>query len=299
MAVFDDTRPWEDKLLLYPHEIRWEKGIPVPAKAEPEKVEIPQAEPLKQECAHFLECIQTGQTPRTDGREGLAVLEILNQAQRSLDGSGQRTEHLPATPALRQADRGQITGAFVHDTAVIDENVEVGKGTKIWHFSHILKNSRIGENCTIGKFVEIGPDVNIGKGCKIQNNVSVYKGVTLEDYVFCGPSMVFTNIFNPRAAIRKMDQVRPTLVRRHASLGANCTIICGVTIGSYAFIGAGAVVTRDVSDYALVVGNPARQVGYVCACGVRLPEDLVCRECNSRYRLDKDELAPADKDMVV
>ncbi|MEJ2070459.1 MAG: Gfo/Idh/MocA family oxidoreductase [Syntrophobacterales bacterium] len=299
MAVFDDTRPWEDKLLLYPHEIRWEKGIPVPAKAEPERVEIPQAEPLKQECAHFLECIQTGQTPRTDGREGLAVLEILNEAQRSLDGSGQKTAHLPATPASRQADRGRTTGAFVHDTAVIDENVEVGTGTKIWHFSHVLKNSRIGENCTIGKYVEIGPDVNIGKGCKIQNNVSVYKGVTLEDYVFCGPSMVFTNIFNPRAAIRKMNQVRPTLVRRHASLGANCTIVCGVNIGRYAFIGAGAVVTRDVSDYALVVGNPARQVGYVCACGVRLPENLECRECNRQYRLDEDGLTPADNDTAV
>ena len=299
MAVFDDTRTWEDKLLLYPHEIRWERGIPVPDKAEPERVEIPQAEPLKQECAHFLECIQTGQTPRTDGREGLAVLEILNQAQRSLDGRGLKTGHLTAPPVSPRADKGPTTGAFVHDTAVIDDNVEVGTGTKIWHFSHVLKNSRIGENCTISKYVEIGPDVNIGKGCKIQNHVSVYKGVTLEDYVFCGPSMVFTNIFNPRAAIRKMNQIRATLVRAHATLGANCTIICGVTIGRYAFIGAGAVVTRDVPDYALVVGNPARQVGHVCACGEKLPNDLLCKACNSQYRLNEDGLAPADNDTAV
>jgi len=182
-------------------------------------------------------------------------------------------------------------GAFVHDTAVIDENVQIGAGTKIWHFSHVLKNARIGENCNIGKYVEIGPEVSVGKGCKIQNNISVYKGVTLEDYVFCGPSVVFTNIFNPRAAIRKMDQVRTTLVRHNATLGANSTIICGVTIGRYAFIGAGAVVTRDVPDHALVVGNPARQVGYVCACGEKLPEDLQCGSCSAKYRLNDEGLS--------
>ena len=311
MAVFDDTQPWEDKLLLYPHEIRWENNIPVPAKADPERVEVARDEPLKAECTHFLECIDNGSSPITDGREGLRVLRVLNAAQESLDGGhraesrGQGAWSPGETPAFdrkpsglfhgvnmghgeeerggefseRSDSRVGSKGAYVHETVVIDENVEVGAGSKIWHFSHVLKGTRIAENCNIGKYVEIGPDVSIGIGCKIQNNISVFKGVTLEDYVFCGPSVVFTNIYNPRAAIRKMDQVRPTLVRSHATLGANCTIICGVTIGKYAFIGAGAVVTRDVPDYALVAGNPARRIGWVCRCGARLDEDFVCPEC--------------------
>jgi UDP-2-acetamido-3-amino-2,3-dideoxy-glucuronate N-acetyltransferase len=165
---------------------------------------------------------------------------------------------------------------------VVDEPAEIGAGTKIWHFSHVLKNSRIGEKCNIGQNVVIGPDVTIGNQCKIQNNVSVYKGVTLEDGVFCGPSMVFTNIYNPRAEMSKMDQVRPTLVKHGATLGANCTIVCGATIGKYAFVGAGAVVTRDVPDHALVVGNPARQVGWMCVCGEKLSEDGVCESCGFR-----------------
>lgn len=168
---------------------------------------------------------------------------------------------------------------YVHETSIIDPGVTIGSGTKIWQFSHILKDTVIGENCTIGKYVEVGPDVTVGRGCKIQNNVSVFKGVTLEDFVFCGPSVVFTNIYNPRAAIRKMDQVRSTLVKSHATLGANCTIVCGVTIGKYAFVGAGSVVTRDVPPYALVVGNPARQMGWVCKCGERLDKDDVCPVC--------------------
>jgi len=294
MAVFDDTRPWEDKLLLYPHEIRWENNLPVPAKADPERVDVPQDEPLKAECAHFLKCLHNGSAPLTDGREGLRVLRVLNAAQRCLDTGGRISDVGYQRPPVKplsatgsplgsftgQAEvRGPGGGAFVHETAVIDESVRIGDGTRIWHFSHVLKNSRIGENCNIGKYVEIGPEVSIGKGCKIQNNISVFKGVTLEDYVFCGPSVVFTNIYNPRAAMRKMDQVRPTLVRSHATLGANCTIICGVTIGRYAFIGAGAVVTRDVPDHGLVAGNPARQMGWVCKCGERLDDDFVCPDC--------------------
>jgi len=167
----------------------------------------------------------------------------------------------------------------VHPTSVVDPDAEIGDGTKVWHFSHVMAGARIGPGCSIGKYVEIGPGVSIGQGCKIQNNVSVYKGVTLEDHVFCGPSMVFTNIYNPRAAIRKMDQVRPTLVKHDATLGANCTIVCGVTIGAYALVGAGTVVIRDVPDHALVVGNPARQVGWVCRCGERLDEEGKCGVC--------------------
>jgi UDP-2-acetamido-3-amino-2,3-dideoxy-glucuronate N-acetyltransferase len=181
-------------------------------------------------------------------------------------------------------DSAITSDAFVHETAVIDDNVEIGAGTKIWHFSHILAHSIIGESCNIGQNVVIGPDVTIGRQCKIQNNVSVYKGVTLEDEVFCGPSMVFTNIYNPRAGIRKMNQVRPTLVKYGATIGANATIVCGTTLGRYCFIGAGAVVTRDVPDYALVFGNPAKHVGWVCECGEKLPNTLTCQVCGKQYR---------------
>ncbi len=173
---------------------------------------------------------------------------------------------------------------FVHESAYLDDGVEIGPGTRIWHFSHILSGCRIGERCNIGQNVAIGPDVTIGKHCKVQNNVSIYKGVTLEDGVFCGPSMVFTNVYNPRAEIRKMDQVRPTLVKKGVTIGANATIICGVTLGKYSFIGAGGVVNRNVADYALVVGNPARQIGWLCFCGEKLDDDLSCTKCGKRYK---------------
>ncbi|MGB5156410.1 DapH/DapD/GlmU-related protein [Desulfobacterium sp. N47] len=173
---------------------------------------------------------------------------------------------------------------FVHESSYIDEGVQIGKGTKIWHFSHVLPGSKIGKSCNIGQNVVIGPDVTIGDNCKIQNNVSIYKGVTLEYGVFCGPSMVFTNIFNPRAEISKMDQARPTLVKKGATLGANCTIVCGHTIGQYAFIGAGAVVTKDVPDYALMAGNPARQIGWVCECGEKLNDEGHCHACGKLYQ---------------
>ncbi|MCF8026696.1 MAG: Gfo/Idh/MocA family oxidoreductase, partial [Desulfobacteraceae bacterium] len=284
MAVFDDTQAWEDKLLLYPHEITWENNVPVPTRADAQQVEISKDEPLKAECMHFLHCMENGHTPITDGREGLRVLRVLNSAQECLDNGGQKT----GEKNQLSAHTPQAAGTFVHDTAVIDDPAEIGSGTRIWHFSHVLKNSSIGENCNIGQNVVIGPDVAIGSTCKIQNNVSVYKGVTLEDGVFCGPSMVFTNIYNPRAEIRKMDQVRETLVKRGATLGANCTVICGVTIGRYAFIGAGAVVTRDVPNHALVAGNPARLVGYVSTCGEKLSEDFSCRHCGKEFERDKN-----------
>ncbi len=157
----------------------------------------------------------------------------------------------------------------IHPSSYVDTPVRIGAGTRIWHFCHIMSGSVIGRNCIIGQNVAIGPQVTIGNGCKIQNNVSIYKGVTLEDDVFCSPSMVFTNVINPRAFIRRMEELKPTLVRQGATLGANCTIICGITIGRYAMIGASAVVTRDVPDYALVVGNPARQTGWVGKDGNR------------------------------
>ncbi len=205
MAVFDDTRPWPEKLLLYPHEIRWENNIPVPAQAAPERMPILEAEPLRLECEHFLKCVADGDPPLTDGHEGLRVLRVLNASQHSLENQGIRIPLETSKPRIRPSSpRGTHSvpvdaerSFFAHPTAVIDHGTHIGQGTKIWHFSHILSGSRVGENCNIGQNVVIGPDVTIGKGCRIQNNVSVYKGVTLEDYVFCGPSMVFTNIRNP------------------------------------------------------------------------------------------------------
>jgi len=178
---------------------------------------------------------------------------------------------------------------FAHESAYVDEGCRVGDGTKIWHFSHLMTGSTVGARCVIGQNVVVSPDVVIGDNVKIQNNVSVYTGVILEDDVFCGPSMVFTNVINPRSHIVRKDEFRRTLVKRGATLGANCTVVCGHTIGRYAFVGAGAVVTRDVPDYALLVGNPARIAGWVCSCGVKLaagatpPARAVCAACGKTY----------------
>jgi UDP-2-acetamido-3-amino-2,3-dideoxy-glucuronate N-acetyltransferase len=178
---------------------------------------------------------------------------------------------------------------FIHESAYVDEPCEIGGGSKIWHFSHIMKNCRIGERCNIGQNVVISPGVTIGNNVKIQNNVSVYTGCILEDDVFCGPSMVFTNVVNPRSHVVRRDEYKTTLVRTGASLGANCTVVCGVTIGRYAFVGAGSVVTRDIPDFALVHGNPARIRGWMCACGIKLDfggdgaGSARCRICGAAY----------------
>lgn len=184
----------------------------------------------------------------------------------------------------------RFNDVFVHETSYIDAGVEIGPGTKIWHFSHILGNTRIGKNCSLGQNVMIGPNVSIGNNVKIQNNVSVYDGVTLEDGVFCGPSCVFTNVHNPRSEIIRKDEYRKTLVRRGASIGANATIVCGHDLGEYCFIAAGATVTKEVAPHALVAGTPARRVGWMSEAGGRLDEDLICPIDGARYRLISDNV---------
>jgi UDP-2-acetamido-3-amino-2,3-dideoxy-glucuronate N-acetyltransferase len=278
MAVFDDTAPWDRKLALYPHSIDWHDNIPVAHKAEGKFIQVEEDEPLRAECAHFISCIENRSTPRTDGEEGLKVLQILNASQLALE-----QEQKVVITRQKQYQK--------HETALIDNDVKIGRGTRIWHFTHIIKGSTIGENCSIGQNVVIGPGVSIGNNCKIQNNVSIYEGVTLEDNVFCGPSMVFTNVYNPRCEYPRKKEYRKTLVRKGATLGANCTVIAGVTIGRYAFIGAGAVVTTDVPDFALMVGNPARQAGWMSRYGEQIPlptdgdGEYECPHTGEIYRL--------------
>jgi predicted dehydrogenase/acetyltransferase-like isoleucine patch superfamily enzyme len=277
MAVFDDTEPWERKLIVFGHKIAWKGGLPTAEKADGKPIALAADEPLKRECQHFLDCIAGKVACRSDGAEGVRVLKVLQAAEQAMR-CGERV-------ALRT---GATSDFFVHETACIDAPAAIGAGTRIWHFTHVLANTRIGKGCTIGQNVMLGPNVTVGDRCKIQNNVSVYPGVTLEDGVFCGPSCVFTNVLNPRAEIERKDEFRPTLVRRGATIGANATVVCGTELGEYCFIGAGAVVTKDVPPFALMVGAPARRIGWMSHAGERLGSDLVCKRSGRRYA----EVAP-------
>jgi predicted dehydrogenase/acetyltransferase-like isoleucine patch superfamily enzyme len=281
MALFDDGEPWSRKVQIYRHRIDWKDGQPQVVKAEPEPIPLDPVEPLRVECQHFLDCVTTGATPRTDGYEGLRVLRVLK-------ASGEAMAVAPGARVETPTDR--FPGATVHGSAYIDDDCEIGGGTRIWHFSHVLRGSRIGRNCTLGQNVTVGPDVVIGDDCKLQNNVSVYSGVTLDDGVFCGPSCVFTNVVNPRAEVERKDEFKATPVGRGATIGANATIVCGHRIGEYAMVGAGAVVTSDVPAHALVVGVPARRIGWVSADGERLGSDLVCPRSGKRYEETEGEL---------
>jgi UDP-2-acetamido-3-amino-2,3-dideoxy-glucuronate N-acetyltransferase len=280
MAVFDDGQPWDRKLTLFPHKTEWESGVPRAVKADGQPVAIEVGEPLNNECRHFLDCIATGSTPRTDGREGVRVLSVLARASASL----QQARKAAAGTTLSRDETSRFPDVMIHESAYIDEDVEIGEGSKVWHFSHILRRCRIGKGVIVGQNVAIGPDVSVGDKCKIQNNVSIYEGVTLEEGVFCGPACVFTNVHNPRAEIERKSEFRATLVRRGVTIGANATIICGTTLGEYSFVAAGAVVTKDVAAFALVAGAPAKRIGWMSHSGVRLGPDLVCAATGRRYR---------------
>jgi UDP-2-acetamido-3-amino-2,3-dideoxy-glucuronate N-acetyltransferase len=280
MAVFDDTAPWEEKLLLYPHQMEWLDGrVPVARKADSIPVPLEAAEPLRVECEAFVDAVSTREAPLTDGPSGLAVLRVLAAGQRSLDRGG---EPVPL-------ERHETRAFSAHPTATIDEGARIGAGTRIWHHAHVMGGSRIGRDCVLGQNAYVGPHVRIGDGVKIQNNVSLYEGVELEDHVFCGPSVVFTNVVNPRSEIERKAEFRRTLVRRGATLGANATIVCGHTIGRYAFVAAGAVVTDDVPDHALVMGVPAKRTGWMCTCGERLAEGpMACSSCGRSFEMVSD-----------
>jgi N-acetylglucosamine-1-phosphate uridyltransferase (contains nucleotidyltransferase and I-patch acetyltransferase domains) len=270
MAVFNDVS--DEKLFLYPHEIEWINRVPVPRMKDAMAVKIEMNEPLKEECKHFIECIKSRNDPKTSGREGLQVLEILEASQKSLENNGE-------TVLIHE------NSYFSHSTSIVDRPCSIGNGTKIWHFSHVMTGAKIGNNCNIGQNVMIAPDAVIGNNVKIQNNVSIYTGVKIDDHAFLGPSMVFTNVTNPRSFISRKNEFKETLIGKGASIGANATIICGNTIGNYAFVGAGTVVTKNVPDYALAIGNPARITGWICECGIKLNfsnNHAVC-SCGNEY----------------
>jgi UDP-2-acetamido-3-amino-2,3-dideoxy-glucuronate N-acetyltransferase len=283
MAVFDDTA--KEKLILYPHRVEWRNRVPNAIKAQGEPVALEDSEPLRNECMEFLECMNSRRAPLSDGHEGLRVLRVLNACQQSMES------HQSVPLAVRtEAPKKRF---FAHPSAVIDEPCEIGEGTKIWHYSHVLKGARIGERCILGQNCQVGEAVVVGNNVKVQNNVSIYTGTVVEDDVFLGPSCVLTNVTNPRSQVNRHSLYEPTVIRRGATVGANATVVCGIELGRYCFIGAGAVIAKSVPDYALMVGNPARQIGWMSRHGHRLAGSdsdgiMRCPESGLRYR----ELAP-------
>ncbi len=281
MAVFDDQVPWNQKLLIYPHKVTWKDGIPEPSKDNCQYIEIEQSEPLKNECQHFLDCVLNNTTPRTDALEGLSVLKVLDASEKSRKNYHEiQVGDLEFSPMLSY---------FVHESSYVHPEAFIGSGTKIWHFSHIMKGAKIGDDVTMGQNVFVANDVIVGDRCKIQNNVSLYKGVILEDGVFCGPSCVFTNVNNPRSDVERKDEYKTTYVEKGVTIGANATIVCGHRLGAYSFIAAGAVVTANVSSHALMAGVPARRIGWMSHAGEKLGDDLICPREGHRYRITPQE----------
>ncbi len=300
MAVFDDTAT--NKLVLYPHRVEWKDRLPNAVKAECVPVPLEAQEPLRNECEEFLTCIETRRAPLTDGHEGLRVLKILAACQESM------ATQKPVTLESRSEQ-----SFYFHPSATIDEPCVIGAGTKIWHYSHVLSGARIGERCIIGQNCQIAGGVEVGNNVKIQNNVSIYAGAEIEDDVFLGPSCVLTNVTNPRSQVNRHSLYEKTRIRRGATVGANATIVCGIELGRYSFIAAGAVVAKDVPDYALMVGNPGRQAGWMSRHGHRLADPdqdgvMRCPESGFRYQevapgimrcLDLDEDAPLPSGLAV
>lgn len=276
MLSFEDSSESKD-LLFYEKGIDWVRGEPVRRDGPTETIPYERKPPLTEELRYFASRLDGSPVDIASGDDGVQVLEILEQATADMLGT-------PAAPAAPKRDW------FAHETAVVD-GCEIGEGTKIWHFSHIQPGAKIGKHCSFGQNVNVAK-ATVGDHCKVQNNVSIYEGVELEDYVFCGPSMVFTNVLDPRAKYpQKGVKYTKTLVKTGASIGANATIVCGTTIGKHAFIAAGAVVSKDVPDYAMMVGVPARRTGWMCECGQKLPASLACPRCQRRYELTGDTLA--------
>jgi UDP-2-acetamido-3-amino-2,3-dideoxy-glucuronate N-acetyltransferase len=279
MAVFDDTAT--NKLLLYPHRVEWKDRIPTAIKAEAKCIPVDVQEPLKCECQEFLDCIESRRKPLTDGTEGLRVLKVLEACQISM-----ATRKPVNLDSLTQNPRPAY---FAHPTAAIDQPCEIGEGTMIWHYSHVLSGARIGRRCIVGQNCQVAGGAVVGNNVKIQNNVSIYAGTEIEDDVFLGPSCVLTNVTNPRSQVNRHSLYETTVFRRGTTVGANATIVCGIELGRYSFIAAGAVVAKSVPDYALMVGNPARQVGWMSRHGHRLVDSdgdgiMVCPESGYRYK---------------
>ncbi len=328
MAVFDDRAPWESKLMLYAHEVEWIDGQTPKAKpALGRPIPLTQREPLQAQAEHFIASIEQGASPRTDAAHAVEVLRMLEAAQKSLEtggvpvsldrraperaqerasyasrhvdlaGASEKARPLAmrgpseaATPSAPEAGDDSNAGVYIHASAVVDAGARIGRGTKVWHFAHVMGSAIVGEGCTLGQGVFVGANVRLGRNVKLQNHVSVFDGVTLEDDVFCGPSLTFTNVKQPRSDRPQGGKYAATHVGRGATLGANATIVCGVRIGAYAFVGAGAVVTRDVPAFALVYGAPARVQGWVCYCGARLNIDggpggppVECEGCGTQH----------------
>lgn len=301
MAVFDDGA--RDKLVVYPHRVEWRNRIPVAEKADGQAVPLNNSEPLANECRHFLECLESRVAPKTDGREGLRVLRVLEACQQSLQGA--RPDKAAEKKAV--AKRPYIA----HETAIVGDPAQIGANTRIWHFSHIMAGATVGSNCIFGQNCHIAAGAIIGNNVKVQNNVSIYAGAVIEDDVFLGPSCVLTNVSNPRSQVNRHSLYETTTFRRGVTVGANATVICGIELGHYAFIAAGAVVTRNVAAYALMAGSPARRIGWMSRHAHRLENPghdgiMVCPESGYRYRevrpgvlrcLDLNEDAPLPENL--
>jgi UDP-2-acetamido-3-amino-2,3-dideoxy-glucuronate N-acetyltransferase len=284
MLSFEDSSE-KKEILFYEKGIDWVQGEPKKREGPTESIAYDKKQPLDAEMEYFVDHLD--KPVEIAGKENaIEVLDILERATESLLGRQEKkTAEPPKLPY------------YVHPSAIVDEGCTIGKGTKIWHFAHIQKNAKIGEGCSFGQNVNVGPNVVIGNQVKVQNNVSIYEGVTLEDYVFCGPSMVFTNVLTPRSKYPQpsASAYSKTLIKEGASLGANCTVVCNHTVGRHAMIAAGAVVTKDVPDYALMAGVPARRIGWICECGQRLSEanDPACPKCQRKYVIEDRLLRPA------